>query len=99
MKFVYQTLRRNPRARLTTEECLDHRWLMLNPVMVKSRRSAVFTTDKLKCFVDDYTYRRMRNAQLPDRLIAAYGSPTPPEMFSYDEDSYFTKRRVSLAKF
>jgi hypothetical protein len=72
---------------------------MLNPVMVKSRRSAVFTTDKLKCFVDDYTYRRMRNARLPDRLITAYGSATPPETFSYDEDEYFTKRRVSLAKF
>jgi hypothetical protein len=84
---------------LTTEECLDHRWLQLNPAMVKSRRSAVFATDKLKYFIDDSTYRRMRGARLPERLITEYGSvEAPAETFSYDEEAYFSKRRMSQAK-
>lgn len=89
------------RARLTTEECLDHRWLMLNPALVKSRRSAIFTTDKLKCFVDDSNYRRQQQAgRLPDRLISTYGSTeVPSDVFAYDEEEYFMKRRVSLAKY
>lgn len=97
MKFLYQTLKRNPRARLTTEECLDHRWLMLNPAMVKTRKATVFSTDKLKYFLDDYTYRRMRDTRLPDRLVAAYGADT--ESFTYDEEEYFANRRLSQTKF
>jgi serine/threonine protein kinase len=96
LKFIYQTLKRNPRARLTTEECLDHRWLMLNPAMVKSRKMTVFSTDKLKYFLEDYMYRRMRNARLPDRLLSTYGAST--ESVAYDEDAYFYNRRLSQSK-
>lgn len=67
--------------------------------MVKSRRSAVFATDKLKYFVDDSTYRRTRGVRAPERLVAEYGSTeAPAETFSYDEEAYFSKRRMSQAK-
>ena len=83
------------RARLTTEECLDHRWLMLHQSMVKARKSTVFATDKLRYFLDDYAYRRMRAAQLPGRLVDAYGAAAA-DTFAYDEDEYFASRRMSV---
>jgi len=97
MKFIYQTLKRNPRARLTTVECLDHRWLALNPAMVKSRKTSVFSTDKLKYFLDSYMFRRMQNARLPDKLLSSYGSAA--DTFNYDEEEYFTNRRMSQTKY
>ena len=62
--------------------------------MIKARKSAVFATDKLKYFLDDYTYRRMRGAQLPAELVASYGAVT--DAFAYDEDEYFASRRMSV---
>jgi len=62
--------------------------------MIKARKSTIFATDKLKYFLDDYTFRRMRNAQLPDALIDAYGAASDAA-FAYDEDEYFASRRMS----
>ena len=88
------TILQHFRARLTTEECLDHRWLTLHQSMIKARKSAVFATDKLKFFLDDYTFRRMRGAQLPAELLDAYGAVS--DSFAYDEDEYFASRRMSV---
>jgi len=82
------------RARLTTEECLDHRWLTLHQAMIKARRAAVFATDKLRFLLDDCAYRRMRAAQLPAHLLQAYGSAAD-DAIAYDEDEYFASRRMS----
>jgi len=64
--------------------------------MIKSRKSTVFATDKLKYFLDDYTSRRMRGAQLPARLLDAYGAGAASDTFAYDEDEYFAGRRMSV---
>jgi len=62
--------------------------------MIKARKSAVFATDKLKYFLDDYTQRRMRGARLPATLVDAYGAATSAaDTFAYDEDEYFASRR------
>ena len=66
---------------------------MLHQSMIKARKSTVFATDKLKYFLDDYVYRRMRGAQLPDKLLDAYGAAS--DTFAYDEDEYFASRRMS----
>jgi len=63
--------------------------------MIKVRKSTVFTTDKLKYFLDDYTYRRMRGAQLPDKLLDVYAAASSDD-FAYDEDEYFAARRMSV---
>jgi len=66
--------------------------------MIKARKSAVFATDKLKYFLDDYTYRRMQGAQLPAQLLAAYGAATSADAFDYDEeDAYFASRQSRIA--
>ena len=62
------------RLRLVTEECLDHRWLMLNAPMVKVRKAAIFATDKLKAFEEDYIQRRMAGSTPSDKLMHAYGA-------------------------
>jgi len=95
MKFLYQTLKRSPKSRLTVEESLDHRWLMLHHAMVKVRRAASFTTDRLKLFLADYIGRRMRNATLPPRLQASYAAAPDFVTSSDDEEDYFVKRRTS----
>ena len=63
--------------------------------MIKARKSTVFATDKLKYFLDDYTCRRMRGAQLPSALLDAYGAAAS-DSFAYDEDEYFASRRMSV---
>ena len=65
---------------------------MLHQTMVKTRRSTVFATDKLKYFLDDYTFRRMRGAQLPEKLLDTYGA-AESDTFAYDEDEYFASRQ------
>lgn len=97
MKFLYQTLRRNPKSRLTIEECLEHRWLMLHHVMVKSRKAASFSTDKLKYFLDEYISRRMRNAHPSAKLVQAYGNISA--FGEDDEEEYFANRRLSTIRF
>ncbi len=74
------------RARLTTEECLDNRWLMLNQQMVKSRKAAIFSTDRLKMFEEDYIKRRMSGAAPCKELIAKYGKYSA---LSDEEDDVF----------
>ncbi|KAK2145039.1 hypothetical protein LSH36_707g01145 [Paralvinella palmiformis] len=83
LKFIYQTLKRNPKARLMTEEALDHRWLMLNAPMVKVRKAAVFPTDKLRLFEENYIKRRLAGRAPPERLMNAYGIGLS---FSSDEE-------------
>ena len=75
---------------------MDHRWLTLHQSMIKARKSTVFATDKLKYFLDDYTCRRMRGAQLPSALLDAYGAAASEDSFAYDEDEYFASRRMSV---
>jgi len=67
--------------------------------MIKARKSAVFATDKLKYFLDDYTFRRMRGAQLPAKLVDAYGAVTSSDAAfddGDDEDAYFASRQSRL---
>ena len=71
------------RARLTTEEALDHRWLMLNAPMVKVRKAAVFATDKLRAFEESYIKRRLLGSSPPERLMKEYGVGLT---FSSDEE-------------
>jgi len=95
MKFLYQTLKRSPKSRLTVEECLDHRWLMLNHAMVKVRKGASFSTDRLKLFLAEYLARRMCNASLPSHLQQRYGAAADFASSSDDEEDYFSKRRTT----
>lgn len=72
---------------------------MLNQVMVKSRRQAVFSTEKLKLFLDDYITRRMRNTIPPKRLLEAYGSPSDVVWSASDEeDEPFYASNTGIAK-
>lgn len=61
------------RSRPTTEECLEHRWLALQPALVKARKSASFLTDRLRAFEEDYIKRRMSGAAPSDALLRKYG--------------------------
>lgn len=74
------------RARLTTEECLDHRWLLLNQQMVKGRKTAVFSTDKLKLFEEAYIKRRQSVATPSAELLDKYGKYAA---LSDEEDDVF----------
>lgn len=71
------------RARLTLEECLEHRWLMLNQPMVKVRRAAIFPTDKLRLFEEDYIQRRMSGSSPPPELLKSFAGDNA---FSSDEE-------------
>jgi len=71
---------------------------MLNQVMVKSRRQAIFSTDKLKFFLDDYITRRMRNAVPPKRIVETYGSSEESLWpASDDDDQPFFAVNISAA--
>ena len=83
------------RSRLTVEESLDHRWLSLSHAMVKNRKAASFSTDRLKLYLVDYLGRRMLNACLPPHLQATYGKSAEFALASDDEEEYFSKRRMS----
>ena len=74
------------RARLTTEECLDNRWLLLNQQMVKARKAAVFSTDKLKLFEESYIKRRLSGATPSSELLDKYGKYAA---LSDEEDELF----------
>ena len=76
----------NFRSRLTTEECLDNRWLLLNQQAVKGRKAAVFSTDRLKMFEEEYIKRRMSGASPCKELIAKYGKYSA---LSDEEDEVF----------
>jgi len=82
LKFIFQTLKRNAKSRLTTEECLDHRWLQLNQHWVKQRKAAIFATDKLRLFEEDYIRRRMEG-QPARALLQKYGCV---DVFGSDEE-------------
>ncbi|ELU05513.1 hypothetical protein CAPTEDRAFT_229047 [Capitella teleta] len=96
LKFLYQILKRNAKSRLTTDECLDHRWFQLNAPMIKVRKSAVFSTDKLKTFEEDYIKRRMVGSSPPDALLRAYGAGLSFSSDEEEEETWAT-RRFSLA--
>lgn len=74
------------RARLTTEECLEHRWLMLNSQMIKMRKSAIFPTERLRLFEEDYIRRRMSGGGPSSALMSVYGKQ---DVFSDSEDELF----------
>ncbi|KAI0234283.1 Obscurin [Lamellibrachia satsuma] len=93
LKFLYQTLRRNPKSRLSTADCLDDRWFQLSPHMVKYRKAALFATDKLRAFEENYVARRMAGAAPCSRLVKAYGG-TAAE-FIDDTDDVFTSAQDS----
>jgi len=97
LKFIYQLLKRRPKARLTTEECLEHKWLMLNAPLIKARKAAQFPTDKLRFFEEDYIARRLAGSQISERLMKQYGAG-----FTYssdeDEDDANMRPRVSGLK-
>ena len=73
-------------ARLTTEECLDHRWLLLNQQMVKGRKTAIFSTDKLKLFEEAYIKRRLSGSTPSSELLETYGKYAA---LSDEEDEIF----------
>lgn len=56
---------------------------MLNAPMVKVRKAAVFPTDKLRLFEENYIKRRMAGRAPPERLMNAYGIGLS---FSSDEE-------------
>lgn len=88
LKFLFKTLKRSPVARLTTEEALDNRWLMLNAPTVKQRKAAIFSTDRLRLFEEDYIQRRMEGAAPSEELLKAYGA-SGNEGFSSDDEDLF----------
>ena len=56
---------------------------MLNAHMVKSRKAAIFATDKLRLFEEDYIQRRISGSTPPEKLLKAYASGL---VFSSDEE-------------
>jgi serine/threonine protein kinase len=91
LKFIYQILKRNPTARLTTEECLEHKWLMLNAPLIKARKAAVFPAERLKVFEEQYIARRRLGTQISEHLLASYGQG---EAFSSDDEEDIFAGRV-----
>ena len=71
---------------MTTEECLDSRWLLLNQQMVKGRKAAVFSTDKLKLFEEAYIKRRLSGTTPSSELLEKYGKYAA---LSDEEDEIF----------
>lgn len=52
--------------------------------MVKARRAAIFTTDRLRNFEERYIQRRMEGAGPSDKLIKAFGGG-----LDFEEDDLF----------
>ena len=75
------------RGRLTTADCLEDRWLQLNPHMVKHRKAAQFATDRLRAFEEGYVARRISGAAPSGRLVKAYGAASAE--FADDTDDVF----------
>jgi len=90
LKFIYQILKRNPTARLTTEEALEHKWLMLNAPLIKGRKAAIFPAERLKVFEEQYIARRRLGSQISDHLMATYGQGTA--VSSDEEDDIFASQ-------
>ncbi|CAD5121391.1 DgyrCDS9913 [Dimorphilus gyrociliatus] len=86
LKFIYQIFKRKPKNRITTEECLEHRWLQLSPQLIQQRRSTIFTTDRLRNFEESYISRRMTGSKTSDELIKLYGKSAGAfDDFEFDE--------------
>ena len=56
--------------------------------MVKYRKAALFATDKLRAFEENYVSRRMAGAAPCSRLVKAYGGAAAE--FTDDTDDVFT---------
>ncbi|CAF0999016.1 unnamed protein product, partial [Didymodactylos carnosus] len=55
--FVQQCLKKSPNNRLIIPECLEHKWLSLNTISTNRREMAIFLTEKLNRFVNDFRQR------------------------------------------
>jgi hypothetical protein len=62
---------------------------MLNAQMIKSKKAAIFSSDRLRIFEEDYIRRRRGGYTTNDRLLKAYGASEGA--FSSDEEDIFPK--------
>ncbi|CAF4297462.1 unnamed protein product [Didymodactylos carnosus] len=68
--FVQQCLKKSPINRLTIPECLEHKWLSLNSVSTSRRETAIFLTEKLNRFVNDFRQRCHSKTKMQRETIA-----------------------------
>ncbi|XP_055959480.1 obscurin-like [Patella vulgata] len=59
LKFIFKIMKRLPRNRLSLQDCLEHKWLLLSDAMVKTRQEAVFLTNKMRKFCKEYDAKRL----------------------------------------
>ncbi|KAK3082883.1 hypothetical protein FSP39_007890 [Pinctada imbricata] len=52
LRFIFKVLKRTPRNRMTVDACLEDRWLQGKDSIVKARQEAIFTTVKLRTYIE-----------------------------------------------
>nr|XP_026492682.1 obscurin isoform X6 [Vanessa tameamea] len=73
-RFLMLVFKKVPLKRPTAEECHEHRWLAHSDFTQRKRERAVFLSNRLKEFSDEYHERKSREASQADTL-ASFGSP------------------------
>ncbi|XP_046962544.1 obscurin isoform X5 [Vanessa cardui] len=73
-RFLMLVFKKVPLKRPTAEECHEHRWLAHSDFTQRKRERAVFLSNRLKEFSDEYHERKSKEASQADTL-ASFGSP------------------------
>ena len=62
---------------------------MLNTPMLKQRKAAIFSPDRLRVFEESYMYRRMKDSAPSKDLLNKYGLC---DVFSSDDEDVFPSK-------
>ncbi|XP_076089438.1 twitchin-like isoform X1 [Mytilus galloprovincialis] len=68
LRFVNRIMKRIPSNRVSVEDCLEDKWLLVADTTVKARQEASFTTAKLRSFADLYRERGILGIWMPEEL-------------------------------
>ncbi|XP_054712056.1 obscurin-like isoform X2 [Uloborus diversus] len=78
-RFLLNIFKQHPIKRLTTDECLEHKWLASTEYMMMKRESARFLPDKLAAFARKFHAARY-DAMDPEMLTSLGMSSSKTEM-------------------
>ncbi|GAB6018704.1 hypothetical protein CHUAL_000380 [Chamberlinius hualienensis] len=72
-RFLMAIFKKTPIKRPTADECLELKWLTPSEYMLKKREKAIFNSEPLKVFTDDYRKQRQMAATSSEGLMNAFG--------------------------
>lgn len=84
-RFLMHIFKRTPQKRPTTEECLEHKWLLPSEFLLKKREHAVFLAHQLHEFSEQF--HAQKQASTPPRLQSMFGMSFN-RAISLEEDTY-----------